>query len=331
MSDDRAKLAKAKTAKARRIIRNRLPKLVENPKQAVFIKGPKTSDILKKTMLDLYKLKQPLAKMMQKKNITRPFEDHTTVEFLGKANDASLFGFGSHSKKRPHNLILGRLFDFTVLDMMELSIDGSTLKTMKDFRGTKASVRYGSKPFFLFQGEEFENNGQYALFKSLILDFFRGEVIPKINLVGISRIIICTAIGGKVLFRHYRVSLKLEEGSKLPKVELFESGPSIDFKIGRVVEAPADIRKRALQVPKELKPRKQKNIEQGTLGETLGRIHLGRQEIDKLQTRKVKALKRKRGGDDGESEAGSGSFKGEGPRKKRKGAAPEISTTSEFA
>jgi ribosome production factor 2 len=52
-----------------------------------------------------------------------------------------------------------------------------------------------------------------------------------------------------------------------------------------------------------LKPKKVKNITHNEFGDTLGRIHLGRQDLSSMQVRRVKALrssggKRKRGEDE---------------------------------
>lgn len=50
--------------------------------------------------------------------------------------------------------------------------------------------------------------------------------------------------------------------------------------------------KEACRKPKELKLIKKKNISRDALGNTHGRIHLGKQKIDKIQTRKMKGLKK---------------------------------------
>ena len=47
--------------------------------------------------------------MLSKKNDFRPFEDETPIEKLSKKLDASLFLFGSHTKKRPNNIVIGKL------------------------------------------------------------------------------------------------------------------------------------------------------------------------------------------------------------------------------
>ena len=108
-------------------------------------------------------MKKPDSKLFSRKNDTRPFEDQSSLEFLCRQNDCSLFAFGSHSKKRPDNLVLGyahpfpikalalipdltlgrcpipshcchhrRLFDFQVLDMFEFGIDRDTFKSMRE-------------------------------------------------------------------------------------------------------------------------------------------------------------------------------------------------------
>ncbi|PIO33509.1 hypothetical protein AB205_0114060, partial [Aquarana catesbeiana] len=67
-----------------------------------------------------------------RKNMTRPFEDQTSVEFFSKKSDCSLFVFGSHNKKRPNNLIFGRMYDFHVLDMVELGMEKYV--SLKEFK-----------------------------------------------------------------------------------------------------------------------------------------------------------------------------------------------------
>lgn len=50
--------------------------------------------------------------------------------------------------------------------------------------------------------------------------------------------------------------------------------------------------KEACRKPRELKVTKKKNISTDGLGTTHGRIHMGKQDISKLQTRKLKGLKK---------------------------------------
>jgi len=68
-------------------------------------------------------LKRPDALSFSKKNIIRPFEDASSLEFWANKNDASMFLIGQSTKKRPAGLIIARTFDSKVLDMCEVGID----------------------------------------------------------------------------------------------------------------------------------------------------------------------------------------------------------------
>lgn len=284
----------AKTQRSKRALEDRAPKAVENVKKTLLLKGPNASGVVSNVLKDLAALKKPDSKMFTKRNMTRPFEDQSSVEFLCKANDSSLFAYGSHTKKRPHNLILGRTFDFQILDMLEMGIEPGSFKPMSSFEGTrKAIVRVGSKPMFVFQGSQFETNDDFGKFKSMILDYFRGEILDKINLAGVDRLIVCSAHKDKIYFRHYGVLLK-NSGTKYPRVELELAGPSMDLKIRRVRSAPSDLQRLAMHKPRGQKSSKRKNMEKGQFGDKMARVHLGRQDFSEISLAKLKGLKKRK-------------------------------------
>ena len=222
-----------------------------------------------------------------RKHEWRPFEDRTGLEFFCQKNDASLFMFASHSKKRPNNLIIGRTYDGHVLDMIELEVQN--YKGLTEFKVPKISV--GNKPLIVFSGEQFDVEFDYQRIKSLLLDIFSGPKTDAIRLSGIEYVIKFLAIEGRIHVRFFRISFK-KSGTKLPRVELDEMGPRVDFVLRRTILASDDLYKRATAQPGQLKKKKVKNINKDQLGSTFGRIHMERQDYGKLQTRKLKGLKK---------------------------------------
>ncbi|XP_002737014.1 ribosome production factor 2 homolog, partial [Saccoglossus kowalevskii] len=279
---------KPRTQRAKRALEQRAPKLVENTKKALFIKGGNTSEIVTQILRDCYALKKGNAILFKKKNILKPFEDQTSLEFFSEKNDTSLFMYGSHSKKRPHNIIIGRTFSYHVLDMIELGVEN--FKSLSDFKNAKYSS--GSKPCLVFSGEPFEQDTEHKRLKSLLVDFFRGPVVTNVRLAGLEHALHFVAIDGKIYLRSYRIILK-KSGSRTPRVELEEIGPSLDLVMRRTRLAADDLFKKSMKQPKEAKIRKVKNVSRDVFGTKHGRIHMQKQDLNTLQLRKLKGLKRK--------------------------------------
>ena len=234
----------------------------------------------------------------------RPFESGGSekIEFFCRKNDTSLFVVGSHSKKRPHNLVFGRMFDGHLLDMIELGLNEETFKALNDFQNTKVPV--GTKPCLLFSGEAFENDQSMKRVKSILIDMFRGESqVSHVRLAGIELALQFTAVSNhgsngpfSILFRSYRIITKKSDNVRLPRVELEEIGPRMDLTLRRTHLASEDLFKAACKQIKNAKrteKRKTKNITDDGLGGTLGRIHVPAQNVGdgRLQTRKMKGLK----------------------------------------
>mmetsp|Transcript_4240 Transcript_4240/g.12961 ORF Transcript_4240/g.12961 Transcript_4240/m.12961 type:complete len:326 (+) Transcript_4240:124-1101(+) len=266
----------------------REPQVNEGPKQAMFIRTSSSGMVSTSLLRDLHALKKPDAVTYTRKNKIIPFEDPTSIEFFSHKNDCSLFALVSHTKKRPQNLVIGRLFDHHMLDMLEVGV--SNYESIARFEAA-IQPAIGTKPCILFKGSEFETDPQYRLLKSMWLDMLRGRTVEKVNLANLDHVVVITAISdGSVSFRHYAIKLK-KSGSSLPRVELQSIGPNFDMTLRRVRSAANELMKEAMRQPKESQPKKIKNISTDALGK-MGRIHMKRQDYANLQLRKMKGLKR---------------------------------------
>ncbi|XP_060826744.1 ribosome production factor 2 homolog [Bombus pascuorum] len=281
------RVVKPTTHKGKRAIVKKEPKLIEDAKQTLCFKGKNTSQIVVDFMKDLYDLKKPDAQIMQKKNDILPFEDITPIEKFSVKYNAPLFMIALHNKKRPHNLVMGRMYEQMLLDMVEFGIEN--YKGLKSFKVPKISE--GIKPLLVFNGELFENNYELSRIKNLFVDMFQREPVEKIRLQGLEHVLSFTAIDNKILVRSYRILLKKSD-CRIPRIELEEIGPRADLICRRTKLASEDLFKQACKKPKELKVKKKKNISVDKLGTTFGRVHVGAQNINSIQTRKMKGLKK---------------------------------------
>lgn len=203
-------------------------------------------------------------------------------------NECHLFLFGSTSKKRPNNLVLGRLYENELLDMVEMGI--KSFKGLYDFKNEKIGTCV--KPCLVFNGPQWKQTDELRRLKSLLVDTFHRETVERIRLQGIEHVISFTVTDDMTVYmRSYKIQLK-KSGEKTPRIELVEIGPSVDFSVRRTKIASEDLFKQSTKQPKQLKVVKKKNISRDGLGNTHGRVHIGRQNINKIQTRKVKALKK---------------------------------------
>lgn len=118
---------------------------------------------------------------------------------------------------------------------------------------------------------------QHVISMTIQGDFQDGEPLPN------------------VLFRVYKLkSYKSDQGGKrLPRIELVEIGPRLDFKIGRIHTPTQDMVTEAHKKARQLEMRAKKNVDMDIMGDKLGRIHMGKQDLGQLQTRKMKGLKPK--------------------------------------
>ncbi|KAD5508585.1 hypothetical protein E3N88_16288 [Mikania micrantha] len=270
-----------KSLRAKRELEKRAPKLVELGKKTLILHGTKTSNVLNEVLTEIYHLKKDNAVKFSRRNDNiRPFESggETSLEFYSLKTDCSLFVFGSHSKKRPDNLVIGRTYDHHIYDLVEVGIENFKSVASCSY-DKKIAPLIGSKPFFAFIGEGFENVEELKHLKEVLLDLFRGQVVSNLNLAGLDRVYVCTAVSSKkVLFTHCALKLK-KSGTIVPRVELVEVGPSMDLVVRRHRLPDESLKKEAMKVAPELIKKKEKNVSKDAIEGKIGKIYVPDQQV----------------------------------------------------
>lgn len=328
-----------KNIKTRRALKKYDSKVFENPKKVLMLKGQKTSEEVLEVQNDLSLTLQPNVKKLQKKNAFLPFEGRHHIEFLGFKNDCSLFCFVSHNKKREHNIVLGRMFDFHVLDMFEFGVVGKDRLDLSDLRKMGAnSASLGGKPCFVFQGSEFNADPFFIRLKNFIVDFFKGIAAStaEVVLTGVDRAVFIslrstngspvqapdmTTHGAHkpvnqgnsiVCFRQYAIvrpgnNPNIKTANKLDLVDI---GPNLDLVVRRCSCADDHQFKQACFIPKEALATLRSmhaGVSHDSIGNLRGQLHVGAQDVAKgLALRKFKAHKRSNRAGEEEEEDGEG-------------------------
>ena len=320
-----------KNARSRRILKKMESKVFENAKTVLFLQGERTSQVILDTTNDLNNILKPHTKKLKKKNAFHPFDGVEHLEFLAFKNDCSLFCFGSDSKKRPHNLVLGRHFEYHLLDMIEFGVVAQDRLIVGDAKGTSAAS-IGSRPLFVFEGSEFDADPFFVNLKNFFLDFFGAASTPaEINMEGVDRVVfvslrsetgsdavvapsndahgagLSSEKGNAVVcLRHFALVKNKGATSAITEksvgnVTLVDVGPNLDLQIRRVrFCTPADL-KRASRVPREVLSGMKSlhdNVTTDELGNLRGQLHVGKQDTSRLALRRFASQKRGRNADE---------------------------------
>ncbi|EEH46391.1 rRNA-binding ribosome biosynthesis protein RPF2 [Paracoccidioides brasiliensis Pb18] len=306
---------KPKTARTARILKAREPQLIEPVKRILLLHGPKCPQPLHNVLKTFHALTKPHSVLFHKKNENiHPFESTENIEFLAVKNECGIVVFGSSNKKRPNCVTLLRIYNSKLLDMCEMlllseQVDQGKEAEKEEMKKMKLDIGVEMKPMMLFAGSAWEDatSSVYGMLKSMFLDMFKGEETDKIDVEGLQYLLMVAAeepvegLAAIIHLRWYKIRTK-KSGQKLPRVELDEIGPKFDFRVGRVQEADETVMKEAMKqgkAPNE-EGKMKKNIGMDAIGDKIGRVHLGRQDLSGLQTRKMKGLKRRAGVEDGD-------------------------------
>ena len=285
---------KALTHKGKLYLESLMPKMIEDPKQCLFINTRNSTEIMRMVLNDLYLMRRDLSKKLTKKEeIINVVENRSNIEFLCKKNNSTFFALSSHNKKHPMNLTLGCLYDFQLLDYFDFEV--TNFLPMSYFKN-EVVINSDLKPIIIFQGALFESDFNYDRLKKFFIDFFQLYDKESISISEMRRIIAISIDKDEkiVKIRNYQINGNLSNKNNLSKINLIEIGPSFDLKERKFTLGDEALYKKTLKQPKGIKETKEKNIEKNKiLGEKRGRIHMQKQNLGAVSLKKFKKIMNK--------------------------------------
>jgi len=240
------------------------------------MRGRKSSQNMTQLLRELHNMRgnNLSTLLMKKNNDISPLEDASFIEKMALKSDASLYMIGSNQKKRPDNLILGRMFDGHVLDMFELGVE--EYKGCNSFKSPEY-ISKDLKPILMFQGDVFENSDKHKRLKNLLIDMFKMQDVAKVEIEALQRVLVftCSDIDSPIDMRHLECVTVTEHLAKRNAVPFNEVGPSCKMHLRRDKMAGVDLYKDACRKPKVQnveKKKERKNKFNTDLGVTMGKV-----------------------------------------------------------
>ncbi|KAF0988087.1 hypothetical protein HZS_1352 [Henneguya salminicola] len=215
--------------------------------------------------------------------------------------DFHQFIIGSHSKKRPNNIVIGRIYNGEILDMYEFG-----LKNYIPIHNNNRNLcEIGQKSCHFFAGHEFQYDPNYIAIKNifvgneylnLTLDLWAPVSCKNIILSNLkhSSLYSVDSINNLINMRGYKI-ISDEAMNNHESNTSFECiGPCVDFELRRLCLPNQKIFRSACKTISKIDQKKRvKNIGYDDTGAKLASVHVGKQNLKKLKISRPKALKRK--------------------------------------
>jgi ribosome production factor 2 len=188
-----------------------------------------------------------------------------------------MFACGTHQKKRPDNLIFGRMFAEHILDMFEFGV--SEYVPVSQFNTKDMSTHI--KPILLFQGEQFDFSLKHMRFKNFLIDFFKITDYEEANISELKRVMVFSSITEKfVTFKQYEINAEAQinvTDVKNHTLRMNEVGPRFTLGWRRDKIASDELFKEACKQPRLRNPelhKARKNQYTNEFGEKMGKVFL---------------------------------------------------------